>query len=100
VLFHVVESTYNPLTVTAEVASSSLVVPAIRSKRVAPISLKPNRVQKGAFLHPFCAPFRQLDAFSRVLTFMTWSQLGWSSAVRFRREHEIEYGCLCSVLRW
>jgi hypothetical protein len=26
VLFHVVESTYNPLTVTAEVASSSLVV--------------------------------------------------------------------------
>jgi hypothetical protein len=29
VLFHVVESTYNPLTVTAEVASSSLVVPAI-----------------------------------------------------------------------
>jgi hypothetical protein len=34
VLFHVVESTYNPLTVTAEVASSSLVVPAILSKRV------------------------------------------------------------------
>jgi len=34
VLFDVVESTYNPLTVTAEVASSSLVVPAILSKRV------------------------------------------------------------------
>jgi hypothetical protein len=29
VLFHVVKSTCNPLTVTAEVASSSLVVPAI-----------------------------------------------------------------------
>jgi hypothetical protein len=29
VLFHVVESTHYPLTVTAEVASSSLVVPAI-----------------------------------------------------------------------
>ncbi len=28
-LFHVVEGTCNPLTVTAEVASSSLVVPAI-----------------------------------------------------------------------
>ena len=39
--------------VTAEVASSSLVVPAIHSKRVAPISLKPRRVQKGAILHPF-----------------------------------------------
>jgi hypothetical protein len=29
VLFHVVESTYNPLTVTAEAAGSSPVVPAI-----------------------------------------------------------------------
>ena len=34
VLFHVVESTCIPLTVTAEVASSSLVVPAIHSKAV------------------------------------------------------------------
>jgi hypothetical protein len=34
VLFYVVESTCNPLTVTAEVASSSLVVPAILSKGV------------------------------------------------------------------
>jgi hypothetical protein len=51
-------------TVTAEVASSSLVVPAILSKRVALISLQPTRVQKGAFLHPFCTPFRQLEPFS------------------------------------
>ena len=39
--------------VTAEVASSRLVVPAIHSKRVARISMKPTRVQKGAFLYPF-----------------------------------------------
>jgi hypothetical protein len=50
--------------VTAEVASSSLVVPAIHSKRVERISMKPTRVQKGAFLHPFCTPFRQLEPFS------------------------------------
>jgi hypothetical protein len=34
VLFYVVESTCNPLTVTAEAAGSSPVVPAIHSKRV------------------------------------------------------------------
>ena len=50
--------------VTAEVASSSLVVPAILSKRVERISLLPTRVQKGAILHPFCTPFRQLEALS------------------------------------
>ena len=50
--------------VTAEVASSSLVVPAIHFKRVERISMKPTRVQKGAFLHPFCTPFRQLELFS------------------------------------
>src|SRR6266704_2963990 len=44
-------------TVTAEVASSSLVVPAIHSKKVERSSLQPTRVQKGAFLHPFCIPF-------------------------------------------
>jgi hypothetical protein len=52
------------VSVTAEVASSSLVVPAIHSKRVERISMKPTRVQKGAFLHPFCTPFRQLEPFS------------------------------------
>jgi len=26
--------------------------------------MKPTRVQKGAFLHPFCTPFRQLELFS------------------------------------
>src|SRR5258705_5669209 len=50
--------------VTAEAAGSSPVVPAIHSKRVARISMKPTRVQKGAFLHPFCTPFRQLEPFS------------------------------------
>jgi len=39
VLFHVVESTCNPLTVTAEVASSSLVVPAIFSKHLQALTL-------------------------------------------------------------
>ena len=52
--------------VTAEVASSSLVVPAIHSKRVVPISLKPRRVQKGAILRPFCTPYCQLEPFSAV----------------------------------
>jgi hypothetical protein len=50
--------------VTAEVAGSSPVVPAIHSKRVVRISMKPTRVQKGAFLHPFCTSFRQLEPFS------------------------------------
>ena len=40
--------------VTAEVASSSLVVPAIHSERVTQTSMKPTRVQKDTFLHPFC----------------------------------------------
>src|SRR6516225_3174460 len=87
-------------TVTAEVASSSLVVPAIHSKRVERISLQPSRVQTGAFLHPFCTPFRQLEAFSRVLLSRTWPHSGRRGAVRFRGEYKVEYGCLCSVLRW
>ena len=40
--------------VTAEVASSSLVVPAIHSERVTQTSMKPTSVQKDTFLHPFC----------------------------------------------
>ncbi len=58
-----------PAAVTAEVASSSLVVPAIHSKRVARISMKPTRVQKGAFLHPFCTPFPQLEPASGAQQF-------------------------------
>ena len=67
-------------TVKAEIASSSLVVPAILFKRVRRISLQPTRVQKGAFLHSFCNLFRQLEAFSRALLFMTWPYLRWCSA--------------------
>jgi hypothetical protein len=52
--------------VTAEAAGSSPVVPAIHSKRVVAISLKPTRVQKGAFLHPFCTHFRQLESLSHA----------------------------------
>ena len=51
--------------VTAEVASSSLVVPAIHSKRVERISMKPTRVQKGAFLHPLLHPFSSIRAVVR-----------------------------------
>jgi hypothetical protein len=64
--------TFQGAAVTAEVASSSLVVPAIHSlfptahKAVERISLKPTRVLKGAFLHPFCTPFCQLEAFSHI----------------------------------
>ena len=43
--------------VTAEVASSSLVVPAIPSKALALILAKPSRTQKGTFLCPFLCPF-------------------------------------------
>ena len=75
--------------VTAEVASSSLVVPAILSKRVERISLQPTRVQKGAFLHPFCTSFRQLEAFLRVLFSVTWPHSLWISAVRFRRKYTV-----------
>src|SRR5882762_3058866 len=59
--------TRNPLTprctgidrppVTAQVASSSLVVPAIPSKRVARISLKSWRAKKGPFSYLFARPF-------------------------------------------
>jgi hypothetical protein len=45
--------------VTAEVASSSLVVPAIHPKAVRRISLKPSRAQKGHVSRPFCALFRR-----------------------------------------
>jgi len=55
--------------VTAEVASSSLVVLAILSERVALISLQPTRVQKGAFLQPFCTPFPQLEPTSGAQQF-------------------------------
>jgi hypothetical protein len=40
-------------TVTAEVASSSLVVPAIDSKPLVLIAAKPSRTQKGTFSPPF-----------------------------------------------
>ena len=52
--------------VTAEAAGSSPVVPAIHSKRVERISQPATRVQKGAFLHPFCTPFLQLKPVSRL----------------------------------
>src|SRR5438034_8026012 len=41
--------------VTAEVASSSLVVPAILSKALRRISLKPLGARKGRVSRPFCA---------------------------------------------
>jgi hypothetical protein len=45
------------LPVTAEVASSSLVVPAILSKALAMVLTKPSRTQKGTFQCPFLCPF-------------------------------------------
>src|ERR1700674_108746 len=44
--------------VTAEVASSSLVVPAIFFQALALISVKPSGVQKDTFWCPFCTLFR------------------------------------------
>jgi len=43
--------------VTAEAASSSLVVPAIHSKELAPTTLKPLRTQKGRARRPCCVLF-------------------------------------------
>ena len=60
--------TSEPSAVTAEVASSSLVVPAIHSKRVVALSLKPSRTQKGTFLCPFLCLFCRIPlAFSIFL---------------------------------
>jgi hypothetical protein len=50
--------------VTAEVASSSLVVPAILFKRLRLISFKPSRVQKGTFWCPFLHPFQSVFWFA------------------------------------
>jgi len=46
-----------PRGVTAEVAGSSPVVPAIHSKELALVSAKPSRTQKGTFSCPFLCPF-------------------------------------------
>src|SRR5215469_17893934 len=53
---HSVESSELP-TVTAEVASSSLVVPAILFKELVFISAKPLRTQKGRAARPCRVPF-------------------------------------------
>jgi hypothetical protein len=57
------------VSVTAEAAGSSPVVPAIHSTRVVLISPKRMRVQKGAVLHPVCTSFRRLERFLRVRPF-------------------------------
>jgi hypothetical protein len=46
VLFHVVESTYNPLTVTAEAAGSSPVVPAISNQALTEMASSRRRHKK------------------------------------------------------
>ena len=74
---------FSILSVTAEAAGSSPIVPAIHSRGFARISLKPTRAQKGAFLHPFSS----LGTFLDVLLFMAWPHLRSSSAIRFRREY-------------
>src|SRR5260370_37296631 len=86
--------------VAAEVASWCLVVPAILSKRVAPISLKPRRVQKGAILHPFCTPFRQLEPFSRARLSPVRPLLRECAGVRFRSEDQRKDRRLRSVFCW
>jgi hypothetical protein len=50
--------------VTAEAAGSSPVVPAIHSKRLVLVLVKPLRTQKGTFSCPFSCPFspRRVDA--------------------------------------
>ena len=51
--YWVLSSTWQSPTVTAEVASSSLVVPAILNKDFTLTSMKPAGVQKDTNLHPF-----------------------------------------------
>ena len=85
--------------VTAEVASSSLVVPAILSKRVVPISLKPSRLQKGAVLHPFCTRFLVIT----VVFICSASQLvrlAHHNGVRLEGDDQTEHGSLSGMLSW
>jgi len=72
---------FSILSVTAEAAGSSPIVPAIHSRGFARISLKPTRAQKGAFLHPFCIPFRHWER-SQVC-FSSWLGRIYAQAVKF-----------------
>ena len=62
----VVEVLQKKLSVTAEVASSSLVVPAIHSKKSCTNFAATNEGTKGHVFARFCTPFRQLEPFSRA----------------------------------
>ena len=64
--------------VTAEVASSSLVVPAIPFQWLASISIKPTRVQKDTFRCPFCTLFRETSLTLYIPTFLIFTlRLSW-----------------------
>ena len=73
--------------VTAEVASSSLVVPAIHFKRVSRLSSQPTWVQKGAFLHPFCTSFSQLAPLSRA-GLLGFHGERWGARFRIKNERQ------------
>jgi hypothetical protein len=75
------------LPVTAEAAGSSPVVPAIHSKRVRTISLKPSRTQKGTFLCLFWGPFRN--------HFLLLYRKAWIA-----RKDQGQDGCLGRMLGW
>src|SRR5215469_13127173 len=77
---HSVESSELP-TVTAEVASSSLVVPAILFKELVFISAKPLRAQKGRAARPYRVP---LPCFPLV----TWRQLLASLHLRIQERRK------------
>jgi hypothetical protein len=59
--------------VTAEVASSSLVVPAIHSKALALVLTKPSRTQKGTFSCPFLCPFSPVPVSPRPFPYAATS---------------------------
>ena len=67
--------------VTAEVASSSLVVPAIHSKELVFISAKPLRTQKGRAARPCRVPFA-------LFPLVTWRQLLTSLHLRIQERRK------------
>ena len=93
-VYGVLPMTYSAVrAVTAEAAGSSPVVPAIHSKRVRRIPLKPSRARKGRIPRPICALFLPRLRRSRFVV-----QQCVISA-RSGRKDQRHYRCLRRMLR-
>src|SRR6516225_7946968 len=85
--------------VTAEVASSSLVVPAIHSERVTQTSMKPTGCKKTHFCTLFVSSAPRLPSLLARLLRAALLQVGNRCAGQHRRKHERKYSCLRCMLR-